>query len=115
MKPQLSIRLLALGIALGAVGATAVLVATAYGGTSSASRLHAPKGVVVALKKTSLGPILVDSRGRTLYLFEKDRNSVSACNTTGTSSRPAARRSSRARPAPAPAAPVAPAPAATPQ
>jgi predicted lipoprotein with Yx(FWY)xxD motif len=81
MKPRLSIRLLALGMALGAVGAAGVLVAAAYAGTSSASRLLAPKGAVVALRKTALGPILVDSRGRTLYLFAKDRNGMSACNT----------------------------------
>lgn len=62
--------LLALGVALGA----AVLVAAvAYGGTS--------KGAVVALRKTTLGTILVDARGRTLYLFEKDSSGMSACNT----------------------------------
>lgn len=81
MKQLSSIRLLSLGVALGAFGAAAVLVAAAYGGTSSASRHLAPKGAVVGLRKTALGPILVDSRGRTLYLFEKDRNGMSACNT----------------------------------
>jgi predicted lipoprotein with Yx(FWY)xxD motif len=34
---------------------------------------------VVSTAKTSLGRILVDSRGRTLYLFEKDRKGKSAC------------------------------------
>jgi predicted lipoprotein with Yx(FWY)xxD motif len=38
------------------------------------------KGAVVATAKTSLGRILVDSRGRTLYLFEKDRAGKSACS-----------------------------------
>jgi predicted lipoprotein with Yx(FWY)xxD motif len=36
-------------------------------------------GPVVSTAKTSLGRILVNSRGRTLYLFEKDRKGKSAC------------------------------------
>jgi predicted lipoprotein with Yx(FWY)xxD motif len=32
------------------------------------------------VSKTSLGRILVDSRGRTLYLFEKDKSKKSACS-----------------------------------
>jgi predicted lipoprotein with Yx(FWY)xxD motif len=36
-------------------------------------------GPVVSTAGTSLGGILVDSRGRTLYLFEEDRNGKSAC------------------------------------
>jgi predicted lipoprotein with Yx(FWY)xxD motif len=60
-------RVLTLCIALGLVAA---IVATA--------QARAPKSAVVTLKKTSLGTILVDPRGRTLYLFEK--NGVSACN-----------------------------------
>ena len=73
MKHRLSIRLLALGIALGAIAGAASLVAPANGGTTA-------KGAVVALKQTTLGAILVDARGRTLYLFEKDRSGISACN-----------------------------------
>jgi predicted lipoprotein with Yx(FWY)xxD motif len=34
----------------------------------------------VSLRKTKLGPILVNSRGHTLYLFLKDRNGKSACS-----------------------------------
>jgi predicted lipoprotein with Yx(FWY)xxD motif len=37
------------------------------------------KGPVVSTTKTSLGRILIDSRGRTLYLFEKDRHGKTAC------------------------------------
>ena len=75
MKQLLSTRLLALGIALGAIGSAAVLVAAAHGGIDVAQA--AP---VVALRKTTLGTILVDARGRTLYLFEKDRGGMSACD-----------------------------------
>jgi predicted lipoprotein with Yx(FWY)xxD motif len=74
MKYRLSTRLLALGIAVGAIGGAALLVAPAHGGTSV-------KGAVVALRKTTLGAILVDARGRTLYLFEKDRSGMNACDT----------------------------------
>ena len=72
MKKSLSTRLRALGIALGAIAGAAVFVAPALGGAS--------KGAVVSLKKTTLGAVLVDARGRTLYLFEKDRGGMSACN-----------------------------------
>jgi predicted lipoprotein with Yx(FWY)xxD motif len=38
------------------------------------------KGAVVSQAKTSLGSIIVNSSGRTLYLFEKDRDGKSACS-----------------------------------
>src|SRR5262249_29252747 len=37
-------------------------------------------GAKVSLASTSLGKILVNSGGRTLYLFEKDKNGKSACS-----------------------------------
>jgi predicted lipoprotein with Yx(FWY)xxD motif len=77
MKQHLSARLVALGLVL---GAATILAVAAQAGTASRSREHAT-GAVVALRKTALGSILVDSRGHTLYLFEKDRNGVSMCNT----------------------------------
>ena len=79
MNQMLSLRRFAFGVALGAIAATAVLVVAAYGGVASATR--APKGALVGLRKTKLGPVLVDARGRTLYLFEKDRKGTSACKT----------------------------------
>jgi len=80
MKHRVSLRLAALGIALSAFAATSILAAAAQAGSTSRSgnRTAVP---VVSLEKTALGTILVDSRGRTLYLFEKDRNGVSMCNT----------------------------------
>ena len=47
--------------------------------TSSASPLRASKGALVALRSTVVGNVLVDARGRTLYLFEKDKHGRSAC------------------------------------
>ena len=61
-------RLLGLCVAL---GLTAAIVATAQART--------PKNAVVSLRKTSLGTILVDPGGGTLYLFEKDSKGTSAC------------------------------------
>jgi predicted lipoprotein with Yx(FWY)xxD motif len=71
-------RTIALSIAAAALSA-AVLVTAALGATSSASSPRASRGALVALGKTGLGKVLVDSRGRTLYLFEKDKHGRSAC------------------------------------
>lgn len=76
MKQLPSNRLLRLAIAL---GAATTLVIAAQTKTSSASRVSATRAVV-SLRKTALGTVLVDARGRTLYLFEKDRNGVSSCS-----------------------------------
>jgi predicted lipoprotein with Yx(FWY)xxD motif len=57
----------------------AVLAAGALAGTGSASASGASKGALVQLRTTTLGRVLVDARGRTLYLFDKDRHSRSAC------------------------------------
>ena len=57
----------------------AALVAAAFGDTGSAAPPQASKGTLVALGKTALGKVVVDARGRTLYLFEKDKRGKSAC------------------------------------
>jgi predicted lipoprotein with Yx(FWY)xxD motif len=71
-------RKIALFIAAAALSGT-VLVSAALGDTSSASSQEASKGARVALGKTTLGRVLVDARGRTLYLFAKDKGGRSAC------------------------------------
>jgi predicted lipoprotein with Yx(FWY)xxD motif len=78
VKSLASTRRVGLGIALAALG-VATILAAAQAATASRSG-EAASATVVALRKTALGSILVDSRGRTLYLFEKDRNGVSMCN-----------------------------------
>lgn len=45
-----------------------------------AATYSAGGGVKVAVASSGLGRVLVDSRGRTLYLFEKDKHGKSACN-----------------------------------
>lgn len=79
MKKLMTNRLIALGVLLGAIGGGAVLAANAQGTMSSASRSSVAANVV-SLGKTGLGSVLVDARGRTLYLFEKDRRGMSECN-----------------------------------
>jgi predicted lipoprotein with Yx(FWY)xxD motif len=46
----------------------------------AASQAAAGKGPVVSTATTSLGRVLVDAHGHTLYLFGKDRNGKSACS-----------------------------------
>ena len=60
--------------------AAATLVAAILGSTSSAAAQKAPKGALVSVHKTALGKVLVDARGHTLYLFEKDKKGMSLCN-----------------------------------
>jgi predicted lipoprotein with Yx(FWY)xxD motif len=71
-------RKITLFIAAAALSA-AVLGATALGDTGAASSQQASTGARVALGKTRLGKVLVDARGRTLYLFAKDKRGRSAC------------------------------------
>jgi predicted lipoprotein with Yx(FWY)xxD motif len=65
---------------VGAAAALAVLAAAIF--LLNPPKLHASanSATVVSSAKTSLGRVLVNSRGRTLYLFGKDRNGKSACS-----------------------------------
>jgi predicted lipoprotein with Yx(FWY)xxD motif len=72
-----------LGLTLAATGAAMLIVTIALAGTSSRSHRQLA-GVLVSVRKTALGSILVDARGRTLYLFEKDRNGLSMCSSACT-------------------------------
>jgi predicted lipoprotein with Yx(FWY)xxD motif len=59
--------------------------AGAYGASKSATSAQAPAGdgsggASVALGSTKLGEVLVDGDGRTLYLFEADKGTASACD-----------------------------------
>jgi len=57
------------------LGVTGFVAASAFAG-GAGSQTNA----TLSLRRTSLGPILVSSRGRTLYLFMKDRSGRSACS-----------------------------------
>lgn len=58
----------------------AALVAAIFGGASSAAQQKVAKGALVSSRTTALGRALVDARGHTLYLFEKDKRGMSSCN-----------------------------------
>jgi len=55
--------------------AAVVTLLTVFAGVAWAAQTR----TVVGVHKGSLGRMLVDVRGRTLYLFEKDKNGKSAC------------------------------------
>ena len=57
------------------LGVTGFLAASAFAG-GAGSQTNA----TLSLRQTNLGQILVNSKGRTLYLFMKDMNGRSACN-----------------------------------
>jgi predicted lipoprotein with Yx(FWY)xxD motif len=61
--------------------ATFLAAAVAAAGFLIASPAHSAtnSSATVSLHRTSLGMVLVTSKGRTLYLFMKDRNGKSAC------------------------------------
>jgi predicted lipoprotein with Yx(FWY)xxD motif len=56
------------------MGVSGVLAAGSLAGGASGTN------ATLSLRTTKLGPILVNSRGHTLYLFAKDRNGKSACS-----------------------------------
>jgi predicted lipoprotein with Yx(FWY)xxD motif len=71
-------RRLALGVAVVlALTALGGAIAVAHNGGSSA---RAAKSATISLRKVpKLGRIVVDSQGRTLYLFKKDKTTKSTC------------------------------------
>ena len=63
------------------IGAIAAALSLTFGlSVASASSSSAAGSTKVAAANSKLGRILVDARGRTLYLFAKDRNGKSACS-----------------------------------
>lgn len=74
-------------VAAAAVLATGIGIATAESGSSShsgtnasaASSPAAPTGAVAVGTTRNLGQFLVDSQGRTLYVFQKDTGTASTC------------------------------------
>jgi len=58
-----------------------ILLAAFFATTGRAGASPRSGSTAVDLRKTALGSILVDARGRSLYLFEADRKGASMCNT----------------------------------
>jgi predicted lipoprotein with Yx(FWY)xxD motif len=63
-----------------AAAAVAALAAASLALHPPATHAAQAKGAVVSTATTGLGRIIVNSSGRALYLFEKDRNGKSACS-----------------------------------
>ena len=80
MTRNTSIKLLAGATGL-LVGALAAGCGSSGGSSASGSAPKTASGrsATIGVANNNLGKILVDSRGRTLYLFEKDSGTKSAC------------------------------------
>jgi predicted lipoprotein with Yx(FWY)xxD motif len=65
---------------LGLLVAAVVALSIASVGVAMAAGSSTPRAAKVGTARTALGRIVVDSRGRALYLFEKDRHGQSACS-----------------------------------
>jgi predicted lipoprotein with Yx(FWY)xxD motif len=68
----------AVALAVAGCGSSGDQNAAGYGAPSQA--VASSGGASVALANSNLGKILVDGKGRTLYLFEADKGTASACD-----------------------------------
>lgn len=59
---------------------TALALVAAVGGGTAAVAVSQSSSPTVKTRSTSLGTVLVDAKGRTLYLFEKDTKNKSKCS-----------------------------------
>jgi len=76
-----SIAVIAAGLVVLAVAVAGCGGGSTYGGTSSSVPASSSGGRgSVKLASTKLGKVLVDAKGRALYLFEADKGSMSACD-----------------------------------
>ncbi len=67
-------------VAMAAMTGAALATTHTTTGLSDRATRSASGGVKVAVANTALGRVLVDGRGRTLYLFGKDKHGRSACS-----------------------------------
>ena len=87
MKRKLTVLIVAAPVALallavgcGSSGSGSASSSAPYGSAATPSAGNAAAGAAtVAAANSPLGRIVADSKGRTLYLFEKDHNHRSAC------------------------------------
>jgi predicted lipoprotein with Yx(FWY)xxD motif len=84
MKKRLSLAAVApvaaAGVALIAAGCGGGGNGGSGGGYAAAGSPPAAKSGAIAMRHTGLGNVLVDSQGKTLYLFEKDSAMSSSCS-----------------------------------
>ena len=60
-----------------------VLVLAVSGGSAKKAQPSVAAGSAISVKQTSLGKTLVDANGRTLYLFQADKQGVSNLSQAG--------------------------------
>jgi predicted lipoprotein with Yx(FWY)xxD motif len=60
-----------------------IAVVATRGGAAKPARPAAPPASAISVTQTSLGQTLVDANGRSLYLFQGDRQNVSNLSTAG--------------------------------
>jgi predicted lipoprotein with Yx(FWY)xxD motif len=77
---RIQFSLLSLAVLVAAI--VVVVVATSGASTTKTQRTAAATSAI-SVKQTSLGPTLVDGKGRTLYLFQGDRPNVSTLSAAG--------------------------------
>ncbi len=65
------------------IAAVAVVIFAGGGGNANASQSQTAASSAIGIRSTSLGKMLVDANGRTLYLFEGDRANVSTLSAAG--------------------------------
>jgi predicted lipoprotein with Yx(FWY)xxD motif len=85
MKERRMMRPIPLLTAAVAVPLVALTVSACGGSDNAPSAAPAPKRAsgktaTIGVAKSDLGKVLVDSQGRTIYLFEKDSGTKSACS-----------------------------------
>src|SRR6478735_83330 len=62
------------------IGVAAAALSLTFGLNAASASSSANAGTKVGVASSNLGRILVDARGRTLYLFVRDRNGKSSCS-----------------------------------
>jgi predicted lipoprotein with Yx(FWY)xxD motif len=76
-RGELNIRLGLAALAAGTLGLVGFLLA---GSTARGATHESASSASVSLRTTKLGAILVNAKGRTLYLFTKDKGAKSSCS-----------------------------------
>jgi predicted lipoprotein with Yx(FWY)xxD motif len=85
MNPRKPITLLAAALAVPLAALTVTACGSSGNNTNATAATAPPKApdgqaATIGMASTSLGNVLIDSQGRTIYLFKKDSGTTSACS-----------------------------------
>jgi predicted lipoprotein with Yx(FWY)xxD motif len=67
-------------LTIAAAGVAPSSACSSSAGSTGSDPTPPVSGTAVSAQSTSLGPILVDGRGRTVYVFANDKSNVSTCD-----------------------------------